>query len=206
MSRISTPATSEAIPAAARPLLEKVRQQLGTVANVFLVLANSPVALQGYLALEGALRESTIRPEMRERIALAIAEINGCDYCLSAHTYFARKVAKLDDAEITANRNGASNDLKADAAVRFAAILAQGRGEIADADLAAFRAAGYNDAQTIDVAALVALNMLTNFVNKLAQTDIDFPPITTRAATRSRCTSCRQEPPLKSKPTMNASG
>lgn len=72
------------------------------------------------MSLSGALGKGELAAATRERIALAVAEMNGCDYCLSAHTYLARNVAKLDDAEITANRNGASNDIKADAAVRFA--------------------------------------------------------------------------------------
>jgi len=182
MSRIPVPATTDTAPAAARALLDGIRRQFGSVPNVFRMLANSPAALEGYLALDGALRRGTIAPETRERIALAVAEINGCDYCLSARTHHARSVTRLDDAEITANRNGASNDPTADAAVRLAATIARTRGAVADADLAAFKAAGYDDAQAIEVAALVALNTLTNYVNKLARTDIDFPIITARAA------------------------
>ena len=71
----------------------------------------------------------------RERIALAVAEINGCDYCLSAHTYLGKNLAKLDDAEIAANRRGGSNDPKADAAVRFAAKVVRERGHVSDDDL-----------------------------------------------------------------------
>ena len=88
------------------------------------VLGNSPAALGGYLALSGALAKGALGAKTGERIALAIAEINACGYCLAAHTYLGRNVAKLDDAEIAANRNGASNDPKADAAVRFAASVA----------------------------------------------------------------------------------
>ena len=126
---------------------------------------------------KGALLAAT-----RERIALAVAELSRCDYCLSAHTYTARHEAKLDDVEITANRNGASNDPTADAAVRLAVQLARRRGSVSDAELAAFKAAGYSDAQAIEIAALVALNTLTNTVNNLAQTDIDFPAVTARPA------------------------
>ena len=63
---------------------------------------------------------------------LAIAEIKGCNYCLSAHTYLGKNFAKLDDAEISANRNGALNDLKADAAVRFAVKVARAHGHVTE--------------------------------------------------------------------------
>ncbi len=181
MPRIPTVATVETAPAAARPSLETVERQLGRVPNLYRVLALSPAALQGYLALDAALRQGALCCETRERIALAIAELNGCDYCLSAHTHIARTVTALDDVEITANRNGASNDLAADAAVRFAVALARTRGAVADAALAAFKAAGHGDAEAIEIAALVALNTLANTVNKLARTEIDFPVVTVRA-------------------------
>lgn len=108
-------------------------------------------------------------------IALAVAEINGSNYCLSAHTYLARNVAKLDDAEIAASRAGGSGDAKADAAVRFAAAVMRKRGHVRPDDLAAVRAAGCDDAQIIEIVQHVALNIRTNYVNEVAQTDIDFP-------------------------------
>lgn len=182
MSRLSTPATVEATPAASQPLLEGVKKQLGQVPNLFRLLATSPAALQGYLGLNGALAKGTIKPQTRERIALAIAELNGCDYCLSAHTYIARNLAKLSDAEITANRSGASNDPEADAVLRFATAVARSRGHVSDADLAAFKGAGHTDAQVLEVVALVALSTLTNYVNEVAQTEIDFPAVTKREA------------------------
>jgi uncharacterized peroxidase-related enzyme len=182
MPRIPAIATTEAAPAAARPMLDAVRRRLGRIPNLLRVLARSPAALQGYLALDTAQRKSTIAPETQERIALAVAELSRCDYGLSAHAYAARHAAKLDDAEITANRNGASNCPVADAAVRLAAQLARTRGAVSDAELAAFKAAGYSDAQAIEIAVLVALHTLTSTVNNLAQTDIDFPVVTARPA------------------------
>ena len=134
MSRIPTPAT-EQTPEKSQPLLAAVQKQLGTVPNLFRIVANSPAALEGYLGFSGALGKGALAAQTRERIALAIAEVNDCGYCLSAHTYIARNLAKLDDAEITANRSGASNDVRADAAVRFAVKLARGRGQASDADI-----------------------------------------------------------------------
>ncbi|MEO5729218.1 MAG: carboxymuconolactone decarboxylase family protein [Byssovorax sp.] len=181
MSRIPTPATIEASPAAAQPLLEAAKKQMGVVPNLFRVVANSPAALEGYLGLNGALGKGQLDAPTRDRIALAVAEINGCDYCLSAHTYLGKNVAKLDDAEMAANREGRSNDAKADVAVRFAAKLVRERGHVNDADVAAVKEAGYSDGQVIEIVLHVALNTLTNYVNVVAKTEIDFPLVTHRA-------------------------
>jgi uncharacterized peroxidase-related enzyme len=182
MSRIPTPATIDAAPAAARPLLEAIKKQYGVVPNMFRLVANSPAALEGYLGLFGALSKGALPAPTRERIALAVAEINGCSYCLSAHTYFGKNLAKLDDAEMTANRSGASNDPKADAAVRFAANVARQRGHVSEDDIRAVKSAGYDDAQVIEIVLHVALNTWTNYVNVAAQTDIDFPVVSASKA------------------------
>jgi uncharacterized peroxidase-related enzyme len=170
MSRIPTPATIEAAPAASRRLLQAVKQQLGMAPNLFRLVANSPAALEGYLALSGALGKGELPAATRERIALAVAEINGCDYCLSAHTYLGRNVAKLDDAEIAANRRGVSNDVEADPAVRFAATVTRQRGHVTNQEFAAIKAAGYTDAQIIEIVQHVALNTWTNYVNSVGRT------------------------------------
>jgi len=180
MSRISTPATIEAAPATSQPLLQAVKKQLGIAPNLFRLVAVSPAALEGYVSLSGALGKGDLPAATRERIALAVAEINGCDYCLSAHTYLARNVAKLDEAEITANRSGASNDPKADAAVRFAAKVTKLRGHVSTEDFAAVKAAGYTDAQVIEIVQHVALNTWTNYINSVSETEIDFPVVQAR--------------------------
>lgn len=182
MSRLVTPASIDAAPVASRPLLEAVKGLLGSVPNLFRVVSNSPAALEGYLGMNGALAKGALPAATRERIALAVAEINGCDYCLSAHTYLGKNVARLDDAEITANRNGASNDLKAEAAVRFAAKVARARGHVNDDDVRAVRDAGYDDAQIVEIVQHVALNTWTNYINEVAKTEIDFPVVRRQAA------------------------
>jgi uncharacterized peroxidase-related enzyme len=182
MSRLPTPASIETSPAASQPLLQAVEKQIGSVPNLFRVVGNSPAALEGYLSLSGALAKGTLTAPTRERIALAVAEINGCDYCLSAHAYFGKNLAKLSDAEIADNRDGHSTDAKADAAVSFAAKLVNARGQVSDADIKAVKDAGYDDAQVIEIVLHVALNTLTNYVNEVAKTAIDFPAIAARAA------------------------
>jgi uncharacterized peroxidase-related enzyme len=182
MPRLSTPATVDTAPAASRPLLDAVKKQLGVVPNLFRLVANSPAALEGYLGLSAALGKGTLAPQTRERIALAVAEINGCDYCLSAHTYLGKSLAKLDDTEIAANRAGGSNDAKADAAVRFAARVVRQRGHVDDEDVRVLKAAGYDDAQVVEIVMHVALNTWTNYINEVGKTDIDFPRVTAAKA------------------------
>jgi uncharacterized peroxidase-related enzyme len=182
MSRIPTPQSIEAAPAASRPLLNAVKAQLGVVPNMFRLVATSCAALEGYLGMNGALNNGELPAATRERIALAVAEINGCDYCLSAHAYLAKNVAKLDDGEITANRNGASNDAKAGAAVRFAVKVTRNRGHVSEEDVREVKRAGYNDAQVIEIVQHVALNTWTNYINEVVKTDIDFPIVTRQAA------------------------
>jgi uncharacterized peroxidase-related enzyme len=175
MSRIAVP-TREAAPAASQPLLDAVQKQLGTVPNLFRLVALSPAALQGFLGFNGALSKA-LDVKTRERIALAVAQVNGCDYCLSAHTYLSVNLAKIDNAEIALNRRGASSDPKANAAVAFARKITVNHGRVAEADLQAVRAAGYTDAQIIEIIAVVAENVFTNLVNIVAGTEIDFPVI-----------------------------
>jgi uncharacterized peroxidase-related enzyme len=180
MARIVTPTRDEA-PAASQPVLDTLHAQLGVVPNLYRVIANSPAALNGFAALQVALAK-TLDVKTRERIAIAIAQVNGCDYCLSAHSYLALNLAKIGPDEIARNRRGASSDPKADAAVRFAAAVARERGHVGNTDVAAVRLAGFSDAQIVEIVALVAENSFTNYLNEVAQTEIDFPVTRTAEA------------------------
>lgn len=182
MSRIPTPASIDTSPAASQPLLEAVKKQLGSVPNLFRIVGNSPSGLEGYLGLNGALGRGTIDVRTRQRLAILVAELNGCDYCLSAHTYLGKNVAKLDDQEMAANRDGASSDAKASAALAFAGKVVRARGHVEAADVAAVKAAGYDDAQVVEILLHVALNTLTNYVNTALATEVDFPKLVTRTA------------------------
>ena len=175
MSRLTIPALDDA-PEASKPMLAAVKTQLGVVPNMFRLFSSSPAALKGLTSLSAALTKS-LDVKTRERIALAVAQVNGCNYCLSAHTYLGLNLAKISPEEVTLNRKGSSSDPKAHAAVRFAATVAETRGHVSDNDLAAVRKAGYSDAQVLEIIALVVENVFTNFVNEVAKTDIDFPVV-----------------------------
>jgi len=175
MSRIPTPAVIDDAPEAAQPLLRNVEKMLGSAPNMFRLIGTSPAALEGYLGLNGALAKGKLPAATRERIALAVAEVNGCSYCLAAHSYLGSHFAKLSDQEIEANRRGRSSDAKADAAVAFAAAIVRERGHVSSDAIEAVRNAGYSDDQIVEIAVHVALNTLTNYVNEVFQTKIDFP-------------------------------
>ena len=175
MSRLAIP-SRESAPALAQPLLNAVEKQLGIVPNLFRLVSQSPATLEGYLGLNAALGR-TLDAKTRERIALTVAEANGCDYCLSAHTYLGLNVAKIDETEIALNRAGHSGDAKADAAVVFARQVIAVRGKVSDAEISAVRLAGFTEAQVIEIVASVAINVLTNYINNVAETDIDFPVV-----------------------------
>ena len=175
MSRIAIPGP-EHVPEASKPILDAVHKQLGVVPNMFRLIAASPAALQGFTANNGALAK-TLDAKTRERIALAVAQVNGCDYCLSAHSYLGLNLAKISPAEIALNRQGRSSDAKADAAVRFAAKIVRERGHVADADVGSVRDAGFSDGQIVEIIAVAAENVFTNLLNLVAETEIDFPVV-----------------------------
>lgn len=175
MSRLSIPDLDSA-PEASRPILDAVHKQLGVVPNMFRLIAASPAALEGFTGNNGALAR-TLDVKTRERIALAVAQVNGCDYCLSAHTYLGLNLAKLTPEEIDRNRRGHSGDARADAAVRFAAKVVRDRGQVSDTDIAELREAGYSDGQIVEIVAVAAENVFTNLLNIVAGTEIDFPVV-----------------------------
>ncbi len=182
MSRIPTPATIADAPAASQTSLEAVNGLLGSVPNLFRIVGNSPETLEGYLGLNGALSNGSLDAPTRERIALAVAEVNGCQYCLAAHQYLGANLAKLTAEEIEKNRRGTSGDAKAAVAIGFAVEIVKNRGKITDADFAAVRAAGFSDAEIVEIVGHVALNTLTNYINEVLGTEVDFPAVNTLKA------------------------
>lgn len=182
MSRISTPATLEAAPAAAQPLLSGVKASLGVVPAMFRLTSTSPAALEGLLSLSGALGKGALSAKTREALALTVANVNGCNYCNSAHGYIAANLLKVDAPEIDRQREARSADPKLEAALRFARAVALNRGAVDEAEFAAVRAAGYTDAELIEIVGAVALNTYTNYINEVFKTDVDFPVAEARRA------------------------
>jgi uncharacterized peroxidase-related enzyme len=173
MSRLRIPTRDDA-PLASRELLDEIHDQLGVVPSFYRLLASSPAALRGYTAFSGALA-GVLDVKVRERIALALAQENGCDYCLSAHTYRATNLAKISPDEIELSRRCRSSNAKAEAAMKFAVLVMRARGNVLDLDIADIRQAGFSDPEIVEIVAHVCLNVFTNSLNHVAQTEIDFP-------------------------------
>ncbi len=167
----------EAAPAAAQPLLAAVKQQLGMVPNLMKVLSHSPAGLGAYLGLSAATAGGTLDAGARERVALAVAEANGCEYCLSAHTYLGKNIAKISSDELDAARDGRSSDAKSQALLQFTLAVVSDRGRVSDSALQAFFAAGFGPDAVVEVVANVALNVFTNYLNNVAKTTVDFPHV-----------------------------
>jgi uncharacterized peroxidase-related enzyme len=175
MARI--PAVDPAIATGeARTLLDGVQAKLGMTPNFLRVLANSPAALNAFLGLHGIAEQGSLDLQTRERIALALAEQNNCEYCLSAHTAIGRKTG-LTGAEMEANRNGTSQDAKAAAAVAFARALVEHKGEVTNSEIEAVRQAGYDNAELVEIIVHVGMNLLTNILGKASRVEIDFPKV-----------------------------
>ncbi len=166
-----------------KELLDGVKAKIGMIPNLMRTFANSTAALEGYLNFSSALSSGLLNAKLREQIALAVADANSCEYCLSAHTAIGKMVG-LNENEIAASRQASSGDAKQDAALKFAHQIVVRRGEVDNNDLATVRAAGYNDGEITEIIANVALNIFTNYFNHAAQTVVDFPKInlTTGAA------------------------
>jgi uncharacterized peroxidase-related enzyme len=180
MSRIAIPAPGES-PAESQAILDNVNKMLGFLPNHYRLMSISPNALGGWAGLMGPVSK-TLDLKTREGMALAVSEANGCNYCLAAHSYVSAKLAKIPPEEIALNRQGQSSDPKRHAAVAFAKALIETRGKVSDAQFAAVKNVGWTDANIVEMIALTAQFLLTNFMNNAVQTPIDFPEVSPAGA------------------------
>ncbi|WP_296508213.1 carboxymuconolactone decarboxylase family protein [Rhodoferax sp.] len=175
MSRIAPIALAHA-DATTQATLNGVKAKLGMVPNLFGTFARAPAALNGYLAFSDALSKGRLSAAQRELVALAVGQTNACQYCLSAHTLIG-KGAGLSEAAIRDARLGTASDATDKAVVVLANKIVSQRGVLSDADLAEAAAAGVDEGLVIEINANVALNVLTNYTNHIAATDVDFPVV-----------------------------
>jgi uncharacterized peroxidase-related enzyme len=176
MSALPQVEPANAIGSAADALV-LTRKTLGSVPNMAKAMANSPALLQGFLALSTALNNGVIPARTREQLALATAEYNRCEYCLSAHTFIGSKVAKLDAEEIERARHAQSSDPHVAALLALSDAIARGRGTVDKTVLETARAAGVTDAEIAEVVANLALNIFTNYFILVVDTENDYPPV-----------------------------
>ncbi len=160
-----------------KELFDGIESKLGMVPNMMRTMGNSPAVLEGYLNFSDALGKGSLGGKLGELIALAVAESNTCNYCLSAHSFIGEKLVGIDTTTLEMAREGKNKDPKIAAALFFAQTLVEKRGRVSTDDVAAVKAAGYTDGAVGEIVAHVALNVLTNYFNNTADTDIDFPVV-----------------------------
>lgn len=158
----------------AKDLLDAVQAKFGKAPNIFKTMAQSPAALEGFLKLHGALAGGKLSASFQEQIALLVSEINGCNYCLAAHTTIG-KSAGLSEAEVIFSRQGKSIDSKTNAGLEFARTIVANHGSVSDDNYNAVQQAGYSSEEIVEIIALVAKNIFANYFNHIAGTAIDFP-------------------------------
>lgn len=180
MPRIN-PINPERADARTTATLRAVEKKLGVLPNIFTTFAQSPAALNGYVQLGECLAGGRLTARQREQIALAIAQENACQYCLSAHAAIGQNVG-LSDEDIGRARIGGATDAMDNLITLFALKVARLSGDIGDVDLAAVRHEGLDDGLVVEIIANVAINVMTNYLNKVAGTEIDFPIVELQTA------------------------
>ena len=161
-----------------KELFDAVQNKLGFIPNLIKVFGNSPTTLQTYLSLGELLSSGNFSNKYREQLALAIAEENACNYCLSAHTAIG-KMNGLTEEQAEKSRQGIAEDVKDQAGLQFAKAITKNRGQVSTEAIKAVKAAGFNDSDVLEIVLNVVSNTLTNYVNHIAETEIDFPVVET---------------------------
>ncbi|HMS17773.1 MAG TPA: carboxymuconolactone decarboxylase family protein [Planctomycetota bacterium] len=174
----------EAAQGSARELLDTVQRAFGLIPNAAKVMAHSPAVLRGFLGFSTAMAEVSIGAKLHAQVKLLTSETNGCEYCSSILSATAGSAGLTDD-DILAGRTGRSDERRTKAALTFAHEVLQRGGKVRDQDLALVREAGFSDAEIVEVVASVVLGCFTNFLNNVADTELDIP----RAAPVQSCRS-----------------
>lgn len=180
MSRITQISDGDVQPEAAQ-LFEAIKSKVGKVPNLYRVAANQPAALSGLLSLGEELGKGSFDAKTREAIALAVAHANNCDYCDAAHTAISKSL-RVADVDVEAHRNGRAQDVRTNAILNLSVAIVEKQGFVSNEDLSAARAANLTDSDIIETVANVVANIFTNYLNHVAQTDIDFPVPSQQAA------------------------
>jgi uncharacterized peroxidase-related enzyme len=163
---------------AQKQVLDTVNKTFGKVPNIFALMSNSTAATEAFLAMHGALSKGVLSPELREKIAITCAEVHVCEYCLSAH-YAIGKSIGMSEQDLEEARLERSKDPKENAILGLVRSLLTTRAEISENAVKEYREAGITDAEIAEVLAHVGLNVFTNYFNKFAQTEVDFPKVKT---------------------------
>ena len=168
-----TPHSIETAPERSGLGLRAAEQKLGFIPNMLAVLAESPAALEGYQAIQGAFATSSFSAQEQNFLALAISVANGCDYCVPAYSFMALKTRVPEDV-VSAVRDGAPiSDQRLSALREFALAVVEKRGQVTEAEVEAFIGAGFTKAQVLEVILAAAFKMISNYTNHIADIPLD---------------------------------
>jgi uncharacterized peroxidase-related enzyme len=177
MSRLSVP-NLESDTGASGQVYTQIKKAIGSVPNTFAAIAaHGPAALKSVLAADTVLASGTLTKRDQEVIKLVVSGAAGCDYCVAAHSYLAKLAGVKPDALKQIRDSQPTGDAKRDTLVRFVRKLAQSSGTVSDEDFAAIKAAGYSDAQLVEISLAFATIAFTNVFNRINDTEIDFPAV-----------------------------
>lgn len=175
-----------------KELLDNVQQAFGMVPNTARVMANSPAVLESFLVFSTAMGGAKIDKKLHNQLKLTTSETNSCSYCTSILSAVAPSAGLTTD-DILAGRTGQSEDRHTKAALEFANDVLESRGKVSEKQLAAVRDAGFGDTEIVEIVASVALGCFTNFLNNVADTDLDIPkaePVVARATSGCGTEAC----------------
>jgi uncharacterized peroxidase-related enzyme len=173
MKTITVPKADQVSPES-QAIFEQLHKRLGMVPNLYATIGYSPNALKGFLEFDATLSKGAFHPKEREAIALAVSEINHCNYCLAAHSLMAMKNGIEQDETINI-RKGHATDLKMNAVIQLAQAIAETKGTPSPEYLENFYAAGYDEAALMELVGLITVRIFTNYVFALTNIPVDFP-------------------------------
>jgi uncharacterized peroxidase-related enzyme len=177
MSRLSVPnLASDTGPSG--QVYAHIKKAIGSVPNTFAAIAaHGPAALKSVLAADAVLAAGTLTKRDQEVIKLVVSAAGGCDYCVAAHNHLARLAGVKPEALKQIRDGEPTGDARRDALVGFVRKLATSSGTVSDDDFAAIKAAGYSDAQLVEISLAFATTVFTNVFNRINDTEIDFPAV-----------------------------
>ena len=175
MSRVKLVAEADAVGEVSE-IYSQIKSKHGYVPNIFKAMGNSAAVLNGYLSLSEAVQNTSLSQQTREKIALAVGEMNRCRYCLAAHSAVAAKIGLSDDQIISA-RQGDDSDPKVQAILSFVRQSVENRGWVPDGNLDQLKQAGVNEQELVEIVLSISMNMFTNYFNHITCPEIDFPQV-----------------------------
>ncbi len=165
--------TLETAPEAAQPILQAALKGYGFIPNLYGAMAEAPAILEGYTTLSKIFGRADLSETERQIILMTNNRLNGCEYCMAAHTTLSQMAGVSNDI-IEALRNDMPiADNKLEALRQFAMAINVSRGWPSDAQIDAFLAAGFTRKTILEVILGTALKTMSNYTNHVAETDLD---------------------------------